>query len=358
MFRTMSRAAVLTAGACALSLVVGCGGGGGGGGDNPGVNPPVRTDVSVVSFSNDVQPIFLASCLNAGVVDCHAAGGLAPFSLETPVSYANLTDPNSVRVIPGDSANSNLYQRVSTGTMPPAPLAPLGVAQQDAIKLWIDNGAYNDLLIDLTTFVAHVNQLMEFRVVDSATGTLATKIMVDPLPAADFQYLVPSSVPPGNFQLDFYADLSGNRLYDPNPTDHEWSKPIPPVGTVSFTHDAGFTSIGAAAPVEGLNFIINFTGMTPHVGQLLELRLIDDSTGNVVGAYRLGQVPTANFTLAIPGVVDAGTTYRAEFYADFNLSGTYDVPPVDHAWSVKGTADAAGLAIDFAHNVDFTDIGF
>ena len=49
--------------------------------------PPV-----LVSFSAQVQPIFIANCVNAG---CHPGNG-SPFSLQTGVSYGNLVEVNAI----------------------------------------------------------------------------------------------------------------------------------------------------------------------------------------------------------------------------------------------------------------------
>jgi hypothetical protein len=176
------------------------------------------------------------------------------------------------------------------------------------------------------------------------------------LETAAFTITLPNALPGGDADLDFFSDLNGNRAYDAPPADHAWRVPIPADGQVSFIHNVNFTDIGAAAGSQGGDFALNLTGMTPHVGQLMEVRVIRTPEGKTVGAYRLGAIPGATFSLAIPGIIQSGQSYQVDFFADLNGNKSYDAPPADHAWRLTGIGTAAGLSLDFAHNVNFTDI--
>ncbi len=109
-----------------------------------------------VSFSNHIQAIFNTYC-----IACHTAGGIGGFlPLTTGASYANQVNVPAVkpllpgtRVIPGDSAASVLYMRVSGAGLPDQSLRmPQGGPFLDtlnpsaipAIKAWIDEGAANN----------------------------------------------------------------------------------------------------------------------------------------------------------------------------------------------------------------------
>ena len=104
-----------------------------------------------MSFANDIQPIFNANCIG-----CHSATGIASFlSLASNAAYANLvnkpaTKTSGTLVIPGNSANSVLYQRISTIGLPAgAARMPLGggalsASDQNLVKTWIDQGAGNN----------------------------------------------------------------------------------------------------------------------------------------------------------------------------------------------------------------------
>ncbi|MGA1871213.1 MAG: PQQ-dependent sugar dehydrogenase [bacterium] len=114
------------------------------------VSPP--TTQTTVSFSDNVQPIFDNSC-----TQCHRSGGIADFlSLMPGESYDALvnipatrtgTPPSGIRVIPFNSSDSILYQRISNqalpdgeNTMPPTGQL-LSPQEQGIIRLWIDEGA-------------------------------------------------------------------------------------------------------------------------------------------------------------------------------------------------------------------------
>ena len=110
-------------------------------GNNPGV-----------SFANDIQPIFTTRC--AG---CHRDGGAAalpniPMRLNEGRSFASLVNQPSGQnasvtlVVPGDSTNSLLFQKISSpvppvGSRMPLFSSPLDQAEQFLIRDWIDHGA-------------------------------------------------------------------------------------------------------------------------------------------------------------------------------------------------------------------------
>lgn len=129
-----------------------------------GTSTDTSTDTSTAtgpSFSTIYGPILSASCTN---VTCHYAGANASpaaGSLDMSsqaLAYMNLvgvaaTTPTGVmpactgvRVVPGDSSSSLMYEKISE-VMPPCgaqmPLtgALLTAAQIAAIKTWIDEGA-------------------------------------------------------------------------------------------------------------------------------------------------------------------------------------------------------------------------
>ena len=125
-------------------------------GDNgsPRLSKAITVNVTtLISFSGQVQPIFTASCVNAG---CHPGNG-APFPLASTVSYNNLvgvTATNGIgtcagdkRVQPSNADASVLIKRI-TGTcglsQMPLGLTPLSAAQIQLIRDWINQGASNN----------------------------------------------------------------------------------------------------------------------------------------------------------------------------------------------------------------------
>lgn len=99
---------------------------------------------SAVSYSRDVQPILQANCLS-----CHQQGGAgyetSGFSMAT---YDDLMKGTSggAMIVPGDSAGSNLLVLMEgradpSISMPHGSAEPVGKADIDTIRRWIDQGA-------------------------------------------------------------------------------------------------------------------------------------------------------------------------------------------------------------------------
>ena len=100
---------------------------------------------------------------------------------------------------------------------------------------------------------------------------------------------------------------------------------------------------------------VNFTGMTPHVGQTLWLKVKEKNSGKEVDRKSV-TVSTA-FSVIISGL-EQGHSYFVDFYADHNKNGGYDAPPADHAWQREINNVTGNVIIDFAHNTNFTDINW
>jgi hypothetical protein len=143
-----------------LGLAVACGGGS----SSQDVNPIVPSDGGgMVSYAQNVQPIFTATCATAG---CHS-GPTVPASgnldLSAGVSYANLVNhesspgcesqvPNVLRVKPGDTAGSMLFRKVAADPSrcsAPMPFGTSGLIHTapnafNTIEQWIEQGALNN----------------------------------------------------------------------------------------------------------------------------------------------------------------------------------------------------------------------
>jgi len=219
--------------------------------------------------------------------------------------------------------------------------------------------AYRNLTVSMDGMSPHVDQLMEFSVASGAN--LYSRAVLDPLPAVQFSFMMNDALPEQALRLDFFADLNGNGNYNPPPADHAWRIALSDTGdvTVNFTHNISFTDISDTSTSDsGAGFRAAYSGFTPHVGQLFELKVIRADSGQVVGYYRLGAVPNSDFDIEIRDIIKDGEDYQVDFYADLNGNGIYDAPPADHAWRTTGTGTANGLDINFGHNTTFTDIGF
>lgn len=93
-----------------------------------------------VDFARDIQPLFKQHCIG-----CHGpTQQMNGYRLDQRrFSMTNRVGANGARIVPGDSAASRLYQRVSGNTsgiqMPPT--GALSEEQIGLIKAWIDQGA-------------------------------------------------------------------------------------------------------------------------------------------------------------------------------------------------------------------------
>ena len=140
---TLCRAVLFVSAAGCITMVVGCA-------VEVGMTKPATGDQ--VSFARDIQPIFTVNC--AG---CHSPLGAADLAgirlkLTEGVAYELLVDQPSVQradltlVVPGDSALSLLYLKISQDAPPVGVRMPrfapaLSPLEIDLIQTWIDEGA-------------------------------------------------------------------------------------------------------------------------------------------------------------------------------------------------------------------------
>jgi len=140
-------------------------------------SPVTVTPTPGISFGLDIQPIFTASCARSTF--CHVVGGNAPMSLQSGLSYANAL----TSLVPGDSASSYFYQRITINDPPSFPQMPLNrpplsLASQDLFKNWIDSGALFDFYPVSVTVAA--NPAGPQVVGTPVTFTAATHDGIDP----------------------------------------------------------------------------------------------------------------------------------------------------------------------------------
>jgi hypothetical protein len=102
-----------------------------------------------VTLAGDVQPILTANC---GFAGCHGGGSPEQgMDLSEGRAYASIVNvasnevPDRMRVVPGDSANSYLYQKITldepaVGSRMPL-IGSLSTENIELIRRWIDGGA-------------------------------------------------------------------------------------------------------------------------------------------------------------------------------------------------------------------------
>jgi len=210
--------------------------------------------------------------------------------------------------------------------------------------------------LSLSGFDPHVGQYSEFYVV-SSIDDLWIAAIYDPLPAASLNISAPKSLKQGvSYRVDFWCDLSGDRSQDPFPTDHSWSEAAPG-GILAFPHDTNWTNFSPGSYFKRPgDFNLSLTGFDSEIGKPFEARVIDTASGRTIGIYRLGEITSADFSIAIPDIINP-STYQVDMYVDENSSLSYDAAPADHSWRVTQGGSNAGLSVSFAHSETYTNIG-
>lgn len=195
---------------------------------------------------------------------------------------------------------------------------------------------FNDLRLTVRGMNSHVNELFEYRIVDS-TNTLQSRGQIFPLGGPAASLFAPGAVPKQNgpFNLDFYADHDGTPGYNRDPVngtgDHSWRIPLTSdllddngAFVITFDHNTSFSVLTNPAPPReiGMPATIRLTNMGAFVGKRIELRIADASSKRVVVLYRVPVLgaPTYNFT--VPGMIESGVSYTVELYTDDGASGS------------------------------------
>ena len=222
------------------------------------------------------------------------------------------------------------------------------------LSLLLGYAKSDTLTLQLTGMTPHVGQLFEVRLLDINERREVGRDRVESVPSADFSVSISGLEMNHSYLIDFYADLNGSGYYDPPPTDHAWRLELNNVEgdtTVTFSHNTNFTDI----PWRYL-FKLDLTGMTPHLTQLFELRLINVDNGIEVGRARVDSIPAAEFSVTTRLL--RSRSYNIDFYADLNGNGLYDQPPADHAWRLELQNVEGDTTLTFSHNTNFTDISW
>jgi hypothetical protein len=103
---------------------------------SPSPTPPLP---AIVSFSNDIIPVFNAHCNTSG---CHGSGSpAAGLNLSPSVAYSQLFTKHEIDTT--NASNSNLYIEVASGQMPKAG-GKLSDYNISLIQKWIQQKAKNN----------------------------------------------------------------------------------------------------------------------------------------------------------------------------------------------------------------------
>jgi hypothetical protein len=211
----------------------------------------------------------------------------------------------------------------------------------------------NILTINFAGMTPHIGQMLEIKLENSTLEKEIGRVKIPAIVSASFPVQIIGLIEPGDYSVEFYADFNGNGIYDVPPTDHAWKIGFNYISgnvDLSFSHNATFTDIQWKYLLT-----VNFTSMTPHVGQLFELRVVKVENQEEAGRVSLPAVLVPNYTIEVPGF-DLNKDYNIDFYADLNGNGSYNAPPVDHAWRQTFNSSTGDFASAFSHNANFVDI--
>ncbi|CAN5917391.1 hypothetical protein BH11MYX4_BH11MYX4_62460 [soil metagenome] len=216
---------------------------------------------------------------------------------------------------------------------------------------------FNDLRLTVRGMTSHVNELFEYRIVDS-TNTLQSRGQIFPLGGPDATMFARGAVPKQNgpFTLDFYADHDNSGNYDrdeKNGTgDHSWRIPLTDallddngVFVVTFDHNTSFSVLTSPAPPReyGSPATVHLTNMGTFVGKRVEVRIADASSKRVVVLYRVPILGKPTYDVTVPGMIEGGVTYTVEIYTDDGATPAGAV----RAFRVTKQAAADGLDLTF-----------
>jgi hypothetical protein len=137
-----------------------------------------------------------------------------------------------------------------------------------------------------------------------------------------------------------------------------------------FHTEEGTAASPASASGQYLDLKFSMLGMKPHVGQVLQYRVIDAMNRVQSRGVIHGLPASTDVTVFAPAAVPKiNGPYRLDFFADVNLSGGYDglgsVISDDHAWRIQPLADYPAdsvppvdgmIQVTFVHSTSFTDI--
>lgn len=204
-----------------------------------------------------------------------------------------------------------------------------------------------DLRLDLTSFNAHQSNVViaELARIEGTERIQVARAVWDPLGAADVQIVIPCTVQVGaRHEVDLFADLNGNRRYDPCTTnargelecpDHQWRLPVQDDGTVAYQHNLDFANIadGAPTPRGTLPLTLRLDNVDAFAGHLAEarVRLMEGETAQqVVFLYRIAELPDPAISAPVPipvlNVVNRGERFKVAIWIDTNDNGIYDPP--------------------------------
>ena len=213
--------------------------------------------------------------------------------------------------------------------------------------------ALSTLTVNFSGMAPYQGQLLELRILDWETFEETARARIDPV-TPSFTVLLDAVQAGRSYEVDLYVDLNGNGRYDAPPVDHAWIVFLDNVQgdtSMDFSPNTNYEDIFWIYQLR-----IDFTGMTPYLGQLMELRVVDRDNVEA-GRLKIAAVPGDAFSVYLP-CLNYGFEYRLDLYTDVNGNKLYDSPPADHAWRISFTSTSGDVTLAFAPHPDFSEIGW
>lgn len=216
---------------------------------------------------------------------------------------------------------------------------------------------FSDLKLTVRGMTSHVNELVEYRVVDGS-NVIQSRGLLKPLGGVNATVFAKGAVPKlnGPFRLDFYADHDNSGNYNvlrpDQVNDHAWRLPLTDaqlneegVFDIIFDHNTSFTFLDdQGTPREiGKAATVRLKNMGGFAGKRVEVRIADASSQRVVALYRVPALTTPELDATVPGMVEPGVTYAVEVYTD---DGT-GAPASVRAFRFDQAATEGGLDATF-----------
>jgi hypothetical protein len=227
---------------------------------------------------------------------------------------------------------------------------------------------FYDVRFSTKSMTSHLSEYFEVRVVDRADRVQAKAVYFH-VAQPDFSLYMKGVVPKTNapYRLDFWADHNNSGKYDGieggiNEKDHAWRRvladPLPEDVRftndryeLDFLHDTSFVDIFtdlSGRKISGedtlLSFNLNIVGATAYLGKMIEVRVVESTSGRLVGLHRRGGA-VESYTAQILGILDEQTPYEVSAYVDANGDGKFSAG--DPSWKVDLVSTSDGIESNF-----------
>jgi hypothetical protein len=101
---------------------------------------------------------------------------------------------------------------------------------------------------------------------------------------------------------------------------------------------------------------VTVTNFAPHVGQKIVAWVYVLPVKTKVGEGTIASLPSPNDSMVIPGILDAGSSYQIDLWADLDGNGTCNPPPADHSWRLTANNVTGDTTVEQVHNTTFTPV--